>query len=125
MEQSDALQILAEILDRAQNEQPAEFHLISSLDELIYYVKGRYSTKVIIKVLKNTAKHLFNSYLKDVVKGNALVEELFAYSQLQEVLRFYCTEFNVFSAMIDEYCDYLCHGHFWDAFFGKERDRED
>lgn len=122
MTDTDAKQLVLNIIEQAQNNETLKFQQIKFWHDFRYYTKLARSTKLIIKTLKTSAKRLFKEYCKDVEVGTSDVNKLLAYSQLQDIIAFYNTNLNVINRMLDDYDDYLGHGHFWYSFFGGERD---
>ena len=113
-------QLLQAILEQAEG-KPSEFRFIESLYDLAGCFRYSKATKLVIKVLKAASKKLFTAYCKNVTSGISDVTQLFAFSQLDDVIAFYRQELNTVTAMIDEYEDYLAKGNFFYALLGGER----
>jgi hypothetical protein len=92
------------------------------LEEFAYWLDIIKVNKLIIKTLTESANNLFKKYCKDVVGCIANSQELFAYTELRDIIKFYETELITINSMTAEYKDYLCHGNFIRAFLGEERD---
>jgi hypothetical protein len=122
MEQTDAQELLLEILTTAEEGKSIEFRLITSWYSFINYWRDYKATKLIIRMLKESADKLFKSYCREVPTGSADFTQLLAYSQLQEVITFYERDLSTIRRMLDEYDDYLGNGHFWYSFLGGERE---
>jgi hypothetical protein len=122
MQDNEAQQLLLEILSQAEEGKFTEFHLITSWAEFKFYWRSSLSTRLIIRTLEKAANNLFKAYCKKVATGSADVSELLAYSELQEVIAFYTKDLVTIRRMLDEYDEYLGHGHFWYSFLGGERD---
>jgi hypothetical protein len=120
MQTSDE-QLLLSILNQAQEGKAIEFQFIRFWTDYRYYRRTAWSTKIIIRALKSGAKKLFKTYCKDIAKGTADLNMLFAYKQLSNVIAFYERDLNTLKRMIDEYDEYLGQGHFWHSFLGGER----
>jgi hypothetical protein len=115
-------QIVTEIIERAKKGQFTEFRFIRNLEEFAYWLDITKVNKLIIKTLTESANNLFKKYCKDVVGCVANSQELFAYTELRDIIKFYETELITVKSMTAEYKDYLCHGNFIRAFLGEERD---
>jgi hypothetical protein len=124
MEPTDE-QIVLDIIERAQNCKFTEVHFIKSLDEFFKYYQYNKSTGIVIKLLKKSSGKLFKVYCKEILKGTADVEQLLAYAQLDEITKFYITDFNRIQQVIEEYKTYLCQGNFIRALLGEERNLGD
>lgn len=122
MQNIEAQQLLLDILKCAEEGKYTDFHLITSWNEFRFYARSARSTKLITKTLKAAANNLFKEYCKDIVTGSTDVNKLLAYTQLQKVLAFYSKDLAIIQRMLDEYDDYLGHGHFWFSFLGGERE---
>lgn len=115
-------QIVTEIIERAKKGQFTEFRFIRNLEEFAYWLGIIKVNKLIIKTLTESANNLFKKYCKDVVECVANSQELFTYTELRDIIKFYETELITVKSMTAEYKDYLCHGNFIRAFLGEERD---
>lgn len=122
MEQPTNEELLKEIFARAEERQFTKFHFIRNLEEFAYWLDMTKANKLIIKTLTESANNLFKKYCKDVVKCIANPQELFAYTELRDIVRFYETELITIDSMTVEYKDYLCHGNLINALLGEERD---
>lgn len=121
MQNTEAQELLSEILKHAQEGRLTEFHLIMTWNEFIFYRQQRRATKLVIKLLKNVAKTLFKNYCKGITTGSADINKLLASRQLQDCVAFYERELATINTILDEYDDYLGQGNFWHAFLGGER----
>lgn len=121
MNNTEAQQILEEILAQAEKGQSTEFRFITSWYDFRSCFIQYKSTKLIIKMLKQSSKSLFKTYYIDVINGISDVTKLLAFTQLDDVIAFYQKELSTLDKMLDEYEDYLWHGNFLYAFFGGER----
>jgi hypothetical protein len=122
MEQPTNEDILKEIFARAEERQFTKFRFIRNLEEFAYWLDITKANKLIIKTLIESANNLFKKYCKDVVGCVANSQELFAYTELRDIIKFYETELVTINSMTAEYKDYLCHGNFINALLGEERD---
>jgi hypothetical protein len=122
MQDIEAQEILLQILRQAEEGKSIEFRLIASWAEFKKYWRDYRSTKLIIRVLKESADGLFKHYCKEVATGPADFTELLAYSELLDVKAFYERDRDTLKKMLDEYDDYLGKGHFWYSFLGGERE---
>jgi hypothetical protein len=122
MDNTEAQQLLLEIIDQAQNRRFTEFRLITSWADFRFCRKNHLATKLIISMLKDSTRNLFNAYCKDIKSGIQDIQQLLAYTEIREITAFYEKELETLQRMIDEYDDYLGHGNFWYSFLGGERD---
>ena len=113
MFEQETQQLLLEIIERAENRQFTEFRLLISWDEFRTHKQMARANKLIISMLKTSARNLINSYYKNVLIGISDVNELLAWRQLQEIIEFYQKDLETIQKMIDEYDDYLGEGNFW------------
>ena len=122
MQDTEAQDLLLEILKTAEEGRSVKFRLITSWYDYRARWRDYVATKLVVKTLKASAKKLFKHYCKSVKTGDADFTELLAYSQLLDIITFYKQDIDTLKKMLDEYDDYLWHGHFWYSFLGGERD---
>lgn len=120
MTNTDAEQLLKAIIEQAEN-APSKFRFIYSWKDFIFCHKQYKSTKLVIKVLNEASKNLFNAYCKTVTTGISDVTQLLAFAQLGDVIDFYKNELKTLGNMLDEYEEYLWNGNFIYALMGGER----
>ena len=121
MHDTEAQQLLLDILTYAEEDRSIEFRLITSWNEFRFYRQNAGSTKLVIRALRSAAAGLFKTYCKEVSTESADFTKLLAYSQLQDVIAFYERDLDTLKRMLDEYDEYLGQGHFWYSFLGGER----
>ena len=121
MDDKFAQQLTLEILHQAEERRFTQFRLLNNWVEYQVCRQSITSTKLVIKVLQQSADKLLKQYCKTVITGVSDINQLLAYSQLCETASFYKIELNTFTKMLDEYIDYLSHGNFWYAYTGGER----
>jgi CRISPR/Cas system CSM-associated protein Csm2 small subunit len=122
MDNTEAQQLLFEIVNQAQNQKFTEFRLITSWVDFRLCRKNHLATRLIINMLKDSARNLFNAYCKDIKSGTQDLQQLLAYTEIREITAFYEKELETLKKMLDEYDDWLGQGHFWYSFLGGERD---
>ncbi len=122
MQDTEAQEILLQILRRAEEGKSIEFRLITSWTDFINYWRDYRSTKLFIKLLRESVDNLFKHYCKGISSGTADFTELLAYAELLDIKAFYERDLDTLKRMLDEYDDYLGHGHFWYSFLGGERE---
>jgi len=122
MQDKEAQELLLKILEYAEEGKLIQFQLITTWHDFISYWKDYRSTKLVIKMLTKAAANLFKTYCKEVSTGSTDFTKLLAYSQLQDVIAFYERDLDTLKRMLDEYDEYLGHGHFWFSFLGGTRD---
>ena len=121
MRDTEAQQLLLDILAHAEEGKFTEFRFITTWKDFIYYWRLSKSDKLIIKTLKEATNNIFKDYCKEVVLGTTDFTQLLACSQLQDAITFYEKDLSVIKRMLDEYDEYLGEGHFWHSFLGGER----
>ena len=112
MDDKFAQQLTLEILRQVEERRFTQFRLLGNWQEYQLCQQSIISTKLVIKVLRQSAGNLFKQYCKTVITGVSDINQLMAYSQLKEAEVFYNTELDTFGNMVDEYEDYLRHGNF-------------
>lgn len=122
MQDTDAQELLLNILNNAEEGKSIQFRFITSWSEFRFYWQNFRSTKLVIRVLRSAAKDLFKTYCEDIAAGSADFTKLLAYTEFQDVIAFYERDLNTLKKMLDEYDEYLGQGHFWYSFLGGERD---
>ncbi len=121
MNDTEAQQLLLDIIEYAEKGKLTEFRFITSWAEFRHYRQMVKGTKLTIRILDFAAKGLFKTYCKDITTGAQNVNKILAYSQLQNIKAFYERDLDTLKRMIDEYDEYLGQGHFWYSFLGGER----
>jgi hypothetical protein len=121
MQETEAQQLILDIINQAQSGQSFKFHFITSWREFRYYSKSARATALLIRTLESSAEKLFKSYCKDVSVGTADVTKLFAYTEIKDIIAFYEQDLETLQKMLDDYDDYLGKGNFLYAFWGGER----
>jgi hypothetical protein len=122
MDNTEANQLLLEIIAQAENRQFTEFRLITSWAEFNQFRRNKLATKLIINMLKDSARSLLKGYCHSITLGTQDLTQLIAYTEIQDITAFYEQELLNLQKMIDEYDEYLGEGHFWYSFLGGERD---
>ncbi len=123
MQESEAREIINQLIQQAQEGVHREVHLIHTLSEYLFYCGQARSLKVVLRVLRNSSNLVFRSYCKGVARGASNLDELLAYQQLQAIIPYYEQELQIVNDMIVEYEDYLFSGNFIPALFGASRGR--
>ena len=122
MQDTDAQELLLEILKTAEEGKSIEFRLITSWADFMNCRRDFISTRLVVRTLKESANKLFKHYCKTVKTGTADFTELLAYSQLLDIKAFYAQDVETLKKMLNEYDEYLGKGNFWYSFLGGERD---
>ena len=125
MEYNNSAQIMQDIIEKAQQQKFTKFHLLTSWVEYTEYSRYYLSTKLVIKMLKTTAKRLSKTYCKMIKAGASDITVLQAYFEVLDYIEFYKKELAILLSMVNEYDDYLWSGHFVYSYFGGERDLYD
>jgi hypothetical protein len=122
MQQTEAQQLLLDIINKAQEGKAQPFRTILYWSEFKYYHGLKKATKLIIKTLRISSKRLFKSYCEDVIAGISDLSKLLAHLQLLDIIDFYQQDLETIQTMLTEYDDYLGEGNFWYSFFGGKRE---
>lgn len=122
MTNTDAQELLLNILRQAEEGKSIEFRFITSWYDFKDTIKDYRATKLIVRTLQDSAKNLFKSYCKAVSNGTADFTQLLAYYQLQDIIAFYEKDLSTLRDMLNEYDNYLGQGNFWFSFLGGIRD---
>ena len=123
MADQETIQVIQDIINRAQEGRAFPFRTIIYWSEFQYFKGYARSNKLIIKLLRTSADNLFKEYCKDVIAGISDITKLLAYAQMQDIIAFYQEELKTIQDMLDDYDEYL--GNFWNfvgALFGERRD---
>jgi hypothetical protein len=115
--------LIQEIINKAVEGKAHPFRSILYWSEFIYYHRWVFSTRIIIKTLKQAADNLFKEYCKDIIAGVSDITKLLAYRQLLDIKAFYENDLNTVKKMLDEYDEYLGNfGNFIRAICGERRE---
>ena len=107
MQETELQEIIEQLIQRALKEDYTEKHLIDNWSEYKFYLQQQRSLRVVLRILRNSANFVFKTYCKEVAEGEADLNKLLAYVQLQEVVEFYEKDLSIVKAMNDEYDEYL------------------
>lgn len=121
MKPEEEQQIIVDILNRAEKLEFTEFRFIGNWTAYNYFRREYKTTKLVIKMLRESADKLFKTYCKEVTLGDADLDELIAFKQLLDVKDFYEKELDILNRMLADYEDYLFHGNLLNALLGEER----
>lgn len=113
---TEAQELLLEILDHARETKPSEFRLLTDWESYRYCIKKRRSYKILVKGLKKSSDRMIKKYCKSVIAGISDLVTLLAYQRLVDAMNFYQKEVNTLSDMIDEYQTYMFSGNFFWAY---------
>ena len=123
MADQETIQVIQDIINRAQEGRAFPFRTIIYWSEFQYFKGYARSNKLIIKLLRTSADNLFKEYCRDVTSGISEVAKLLAYSQLLDIVAFYENDLKILKQMADEYDEYLGNfSIFWNSFLGGRRD---
>jgi hypothetical protein len=123
MADQETIQVIQDIINRAQEGRAFPFRTIIYWSEFQYFKGYARSNKLIIKLLRTSANNLFKEYCKDVIAGISDITKILAYAQMLDIIAFYQKELETIQDMLDDYDEYL--GNFWNfvnALFGERRD---
>ena len=123
MQESEAIEIINQLIMQAQEGEHTEVHLISTLSEYFFYLGQAKSLRVVLRVLRNSSNFVFKAYCRGIVIGTSNIDELLAYQQLRGIIPYYEQELEIVNDMIVEYEDYLFFGNLIPALFGASRGR--
>lgn len=125
MKSTELHEIMLTIIDHALTAKSTEFRFLRNWSDYRFY-KGQYKTlRLGISALERGANNLYKKYCKGVSEGQSNFNQLLAYQQLQDVIKFYYHELWTITEMIYEYEAYLLSGNYLWAFLGSTRTEED
>ena len=113
---TEARELLLEIIDHAKETKPSEFRLLTNWEDYRYYLGKCRSYKLLVKGLKKSSDRLFKKYCKSVIAGVSDLVTLLAYQRLINTMSFYQKEVETLQDMIDEYQTYMFSGNFFWAY---------
>ena len=124
MQDLDAQEIIAELIQQAEENKNTEFHLITTWDEYLYYLGQERSLKVVLKVLRQCANSIFKTYCKEIPLGTADFNLLLAYNKFKDIEVYYAKELKTIKEMNAEYDNHLGNwsNFFKEVIFGYERE---
>ena len=118
---NETQQMLMTIIEHAKTAKPSEFRFLRTWKDY-KFCKGKVSSfKLLVSGLNRTSERLFKKYYKGVLSCDNNFNQLLAYQQLQQVIRFYQQELVTYVSMTYEYEAYLMEGHFLSSFLGEIR----
>jgi uracil phosphoribosyltransferase len=122
MQETETIEIIALLLNKAQENKHTEIRLITTWREFRAFKKQAKALKVVIKILRNSANSLLKVYCKEVVEGTQDFTKLLAYNQLLEVSDYYKRELEIVNEMITEYDKYLDDCNYIATLLGEVRE---
>lgn len=118
---NETQQMLMTIIEHAKTAKPSEFRFLRTWRDY-KFCKGKVSSfKLLVTGLNKTSERLFKKYYKGVLCCDSNFNQLLAYQQLQQVIRFYQQELATYVSMVYEYEAYIMEGHFFPSFLGEIR----
>lgn len=121
MKDKEIQQLIISVLDFARETKPSEFRLLRTWKDYLLYRRKRTAYRLLVQGLTRASNQLFKKYYKGVSLGEGNVNQLLAYQQLQQALRFYEHELEVFTNIISEFNAYLMKGNLLSSFMGEIR----
>lgn len=107
MQETEVLEIITLLLDKAQENKHTEIRLITTYKEFRAVKKQAKALKIVLKILQNSATSLLKKYCQEVKVGDQDFSKLLAYDQLLYVAAYYEQELEIVTKMIVEYDKYL------------------
>lgn len=126
MYNNETQELIMTLIDHAKTAKPSEFRFIHTWRDY-QFCKGKVNSfKLLIRGFNETSDHLFKKYCDGVSHNVGNLNQLLAYQQLQQIIRFYENELVTYLNMVCEYKAYLKTGHLLSAtFFGEIREDSD
>ena len=122
---NETQELIMTLIDHAKNAKPSEFRFIRTWCDY-RFCKGKVNSfKLLVQGFNKTSDRLFKIYCDGVNNGAGNFNQLLAYQQLQQVIRFYENELVTYLSIVYEYEAYLMTGHLLSAFFGEIREDSD
>ena len=114
-------ELLNEILEYAESNDPVTFKLIQTEKEYFSLRSYRRTVKLIINSLRSGNKKLLKGYCKEVEQGTASIQKLLAYRKIVNIINVYNRDLVTINDMLDEYETYLISGNLADLLLGETR----
>lgn len=114
-----------ELLHRALEAKQSDFSFIRSWGERAQAKMVKFSYIVAARLFKKIYKTAYKNYVKNVLFGIQIVNNLIIVKQLKQCAEYYQKEAEIVQDMINEYDEYLLNGHIIDALLGNYRPDED
>ena len=124
MQDTEAQEIINQIILQAQENAQTEFHQINTWAEYFFYVGQRKSLKAVLKILRACERTLFREYCKEIATGFADLEKLLAYKQFAGILTYYRNELSVIISMLDDFENYIIMGGLIRSILGIPREED-
>ena len=118
---NETQQMLMTIIEQAKTAKPSEFRFLRTWRDYKFYKGKVRSFKLLVTGLNKTSERLFKKYCKGVFCCESNFNQLLAYQQLQQVIKFYQQELATYTSMVYEYEAYLMEGHLIQSFLGEIR----
>ena len=118
-------QVILDMIEYALAGNHSDFKLITFWFEYWNTRKKRKELRKLIKCLKTSMRRLFKTHCKKIAKGTANINDLVAYTMLDNLLLFELKELEIIEDMLDEYETYLSKSSFIVALLGFERSYSD
>ncbi len=122
MQDTEAQEIITQLIQQAIEVPPLEFQPITTWSEYFYHVGQKKALKAVTKVLKISADSALKSYCSGVTEGCANFAELLAHVQLADVYAYYKHELKITVDMINDFEDYTIKGGFIKMLLGIPRE---
>ena len=119
---TEAQEIIIQLLQQAEEVPPSEFHSIATWSEYFYHVGQKRALKAVTRILKISADSTLKSYCAGVTEGHANFAELLAHVQLTDVYAYYKHELKITTDIINDFEDYTIKGGFIKMLLGIPRE---
>ena len=116
---------LEELISVALKGEHQEIELLKSLNEYEVCIILRRANVKVSKTFKKQAKRLLKQYFTEITTGYSSIDTFKTYRTFAICAAYYEVEAERVEDRLSEYKAYLDAGHWLDAFFGRERVKED
>lgn len=114
------------LIDTAEKGEHSEFQLITSHDAYEAVRKYAKSAKMSYRLFLRLEKRLTKAYAKEIKKiGKADVQTVFSIKKFDKYAEYYLKEREIAVDMLDEFLEYMRHGHILDMARGFTRSESD
>lgn len=125
MMNDNSLELAEQLIQRAKEGDHSKFEFIRSLEEYFAAKMIKKALKKVVKSFSTPRNNLYIAYIKDIEEGTNDLNVILAFSELEQVIKFYNDEIGIISDMVDEYVTYVHSGHILDTIIGNYRKEED
>lgn len=124
-EEETKIEQMNKLIDTALSNKHDKVEQINNINE---YFAAKTLAKGLHKLVisfTTSANEAYREYINNLKNKIDNVQLLFDYRILKQCEKYYCEEYNIIWATIEEYRDYLYSNNFFKSFFGHDRRDDD